>query len=105
MKKKKPMHKMVGLHKDNRFKMVLPLHPHKRMMIFEGVMISLPLAATFIWYSFLIFSSTPIVGAEAKFAPGKIESLVLFLLLFIIAYSLFLIYEFRHMKKKWDKIK
>ena len=83
----------------------MAMHPHKKKLVFEGMMVSLPLAATFIWYSFVIFSSTPIAGPEARFAPSKIETLVLFLLLFIVAYSIFLIFEFRNLKRRWDKIK
>lgn len=83
----------------------MKMHPHKKKLVFEGMMVSLPLAATFIWYSFVIFSSTPIAGPEARFAPSKIETLVLFLLLFIVAYSIFLIFEFRRLKRRWDKIK
>lgn len=105
MKKKKHMHKGASKHKPMSMRALKAMHPHKKKMLFEGAMISLPLAATFAWYSFLIFSSTPIAGAEAKFAPSRIETLVLFLLLFILAYSVFLIFEFRHMKKKWDKVK
>ncbi|MBW2980603.1 hypothetical protein KY360_04255 [Candidatus Woesearchaeota archaeon] len=100
MKKKKSMQK--EMHMQNK---PMPMHPHKKKLLFEGTMVSLPLAATFVWYSFVIFSSTPIAGPEARFAPSKIEALVLFLLLFIVAYSIFLIFEFRHLKRKWDKIK
>ena len=100
MKKKKPMHKEMHMHKRG-----MSMHPHKKKLVFEGIAVSLPLAATFVWYSFVIFSSTPIAGPEARFAPSKIEALVLFLLLFIVAYSIFLIFEFRHLKRRWDKIK
>jgi hypothetical protein len=93
------------MHKEHSPKTRMGMHPHKKKLVFEGMMVSLPLAVTFVWYSFLIFSSTPIAGPGARFAPGKIETLVLFLLLFIIAYSVFLVFEFKHMKKKWDKIK
>ncbi|MBW2984409.1 hypothetical protein KY361_04795 [Candidatus Woesearchaeota archaeon] len=79
------------------------MHPHRKKIVFEGVMVSLPLAATFVWYSFLILSSTPVAGAGARFAPSKIETLVLFILLFIVAYSIFLVFEIRHLKRRWDK--
>ena len=103
MKKKKPMHKELPMHKMHMTHK--PMHPHKKKLVFEGIAIALPLAATFVWYSFLIFSSTSIAGAEARFAPSKIEALVLFILLFIVAYSIFLVFEFRHLKRRWDKIK
>lgn len=80
------------------------MHPHKKKIVFEGVMVSMPLAVTFVWYSFLILSSTSVAGAGARFAPSKIESLVLFILLFIVAYSIFLVFEIKHLKKRWDKV-
>ena len=104
MKKKKSMHKEMEMRMPSMPMKAKGLHPHKKKMVFEGIMMSLPLAASFVWYSFLIFSSTPVAGAGARFAPSKIESLVVFILLFIIVYSIFLIFEFKHMKKKWDKV-
>jgi hypothetical protein len=104
MKKKKTMHKEMDMHMPSMPMSNKGMHPHRKKLVVEGLVMALPLAATFAWYSFLIFSSTSISGAGARFAPGKIETLVLFILLFIIVYSVFLIFEFKHMKKRWDKI-
>ena len=80
----------------------------RRKLTLEGIIMSLPLAVGFAWYAFVIVSSTDAnsaISATAKLAPGNIENMVLFLLLFIIVYSIFLVFEFRHLARKWKTIK
>ena len=71
----------------------------KRQVWIEGVVLSLPLVVSFGFYLNTILRSTSSSAGEMLSPPAS-ETLVLFVLMFIIVYSLFLAYEYRRLYKK-----
>jgi len=71
----------------------------KRDVIIEGVVFSLPLAVSFLWYVNVILSTTS-TSENLRLSPITAEPLVIFLFAFIIIYGLFLVYMFNVMHNK-----
>ena len=77
----------------------------ERLKIFaDGIALSLPLLAAFSWYASLIFRS--ISSAEdVHLSPLKTEPIIVFILVFIVAYSVFLMFEYNLLRKRLEKVK
>ncbi|MBV06241.1 MAG: hypothetical protein QF824_03735 [Candidatus Woesearchaeota archaeon] len=77
----------------------------KRNVWIEGLVLALPLFVSFAFYANLVFRSTqPAKGA--LLSPGEdIQSLVLFVFIFIIIYGVFLIFQYTNLSKKVLKAK
>lgn len=78
----------------------------ERWKIFaDGVALSLPLLAAFSWYINLIFASTVSPAGGIRLSPGKTEPIIVFILVFIVAYGIFLMVEYNLLRKRLAKIK
>ncbi len=81
-------------------------HKRERWRIFiDGVALSLPLLAAFSWYVSLIFRSMSPSESGVYLSPGKTEPIVIFILVFIVAYGIFLMFEYNLLKKRLVKVK
>src|SRR3989339_1608443 len=70
----------------------------------EGLVLGLPLLAAFGYYANIILRSAGTISGE-QFAPGRAEPLVIAIFLFIVVYSIFLIFKFRQMKLMLETVK
>jgi len=91
-KSKKHVIHMNSKQRKERFKIFL-----------DGVALSLPLLAAFSWYVSLIFQSISSTG-EFTLSPGKSEPMIVFILVFIVAYCIFLMFEYNSLGKRLKKI-
>lgn len=80
---------------------VAPTDKIRRDLIIEGVVFSLPLLISFVWYVNVILSVTS-DSENLRLSPVGAEPLVVLLFAFIIIYGIFLIFEF---KMLWNKLK
>ena len=83
-----------------------PSHWHKKerwKIFFDGLALSLPLLAAFSWYLSLIFASISPVG-DVYLSPAKTEPVIVFVLVFIVSYSLFLMVEYNILSKRLKKL-
>ena len=80
-------------------------HKHKEILVTEGVLLSLPLLLTFALYANLILKSTtnPYSVSE-NLSPTNLEPMLMFMLFFIIAYSIFLVIMYRKIKHQLTTI-
>lgn len=77
----------------------------ERWKIFaDGVALSLPMLAAFSWYIHLIFASTASPDSGISLSPGKTEPVIIFILVFVIAYGIFLMFEYHLLSKRLAKI-
>ena len=78
----------------------------KEILIAEGVLLALPLLLTFALYVNLILkTATPVYDVTERLAPSNVEPLLIFMLLFIIAYSVFLVFMYRKIKHELKALK
>lgn len=84
-------------------------HPHtwhkkeRWKIFFDGIALSLPLLFAFSWYVSLIFASISPVS-DVQLSPGKTEPIIVFVLVFIVSYSLFLMVEYNILSKRLKKL-
>jgi|TARA_B100001971_G_C18179190_1_gene531741 CBS-domain-containing membrane protein len=77
----------------------------RRNVWIEGIVLAMPLAVSFAFYVNVILKPTkPATGAMLS-PGGNVQSLVFFIFVFIIIYSIFLIFEYGNLKKKLDASK
>lgn len=69
----------------------------------DGVALSMPLLAAFSWYVSLIFQSMS-SATKVKLSPGKTEPIIVIILVFIVAYGIFLMFEYNILRKRLKKI-
>ena len=79
--------------------MASPTDKIRRDVITEGIVFSLPLAVSFLWYVNVILSVTS-SPSNLNLSPGGAEPLVVLLFAFIIIYGMFLMYEFRMLRNR-----
>jgi len=74
-------------------------HTRKEILVTEGVLLSLPLLLTFALYVNLILKSTtnPYAVSE-NLSPSNLEPMLMFMLFFIVSYSIFLVVMYRKIK-------
>lgn len=89
---KKYVAHMSNKHRKERFKIFL-----------DGVALSLPLLAAFSWYVSLIFRSISPIG-DIQLSPLKTEPIIVFVLVFIVAYCIFLMFEYNLLRKRLVKV-
>lgn len=74
-------------------------------ILLDGVALSLPLLAAFSWYVSLISRSMSPVSSGVYLSPQKIEPIILFVLVFVVIYSIFLMFEYDLLRKRVAKVK
>ncbi len=71
----------------------------KELLITEGVILALPLLITFgLYINLILKTATPVYDVTERLAPANVEPLLLFMLFFIIAYSIFLMFMYKRIK-------
>ena len=76
-------------------------HKRKEVLITEGVLLALPLLITFALYINLVLkTATSVYDVTERLSPMNAEPLMLFMLFFIIIYSIFLIFMYRKLKNE-----
>ncbi len=77
----------------------------ERWKIFaDGVALSLPMLAAFSWYIHLIFATTAATDSGVSLSPGRTEPVIIFILVFVVAYGIFLMVEYNLLSKRLAKI-
>lgn len=77
----------------------------KEILITEGALLALPLLVTFGMYINLILKSSSETIAGESFSPINTEPLVIFMLGFIVIYSVFLGVMYLKLKKQIEALK